>query len=257
MRYPTQRAKAVNSETVTIAAPRQSRWPISAVVVALVGGAATAFAQPAPPTSDAGQIGAPRSAASSTASGLTAASDDVLARGAERVPERGDEAGGDCSALRDGCAPPTRPSAGGEGSSAATTTLDGTRVLLAPQVAWAQAARGGDSLVGAELALATTRERRTLAACGVRVGAARYAKGDAGRVWIAALAGTRRATGALLGAELGAALELSAHAHARPGLSIGVWVYAAVVPFVRVVAVRDQGVVADVGITLPLPIARW
>ncbi|MBK7534038.1 MAG: hypothetical protein IPI49_01450 [Myxococcales bacterium] len=135
--------------------------------------------------------------------------------------------------------------------------LDGVYLWLAPWAAWTESDEGGDSLFGVELALTAVRERAALGLLGVTMGAARYAEGDAGRLWASAALGTRRGLGLMLGVSAGPIIELSELAHPRIGGGVGVWLFAGLVPFARVAAVPQRGILAEVGLEIALPLRRW
>lgn len=247
MQYPTRHDWLVNSETMTIAArvAIRSVRPLRPVVLAGLLAVGHVEEVAAGPDHDGSRSPARRTESSLTAEsvGTVAVAGPAagLAAGPAAATSAPNEARGDA-------APASVP---------AVTSLDGRIVWLSPQVAWTQRDAGGDSLVGLELALTWVRERHALALWGLTAGAARYAKGDAGRIWLSLAAASRRPLGVLAGVAAGPVLELSAQAHPRAGLAASVWLFAGVVPFVRMAAVADRGLSAEIGLQIALPIRRW
>ena len=138
-----------------------------------------------------------------------------------------------------------------------TADLDGVQLWIGPSGAASHTERGWDSLWGGSVAVLRVREARALAVTGVWLGAAHYASGDRGRIWLDGVVGTRRLGGWLLGVSAGPSLDLADDHHPRPGGSIAVWGFAGVVPMVRVGAVAEAGVVVELGVSLALPALRW
>jgi hypothetical protein len=128
---------------------------------------------------------------------------------------------------------------------------------LAPWGARTDAPGGADSCVGGELLVTRIRERQAIGAVGGSIGAGRYASSDAGRLWANLALGTRRGTGWMIGGSAGAIVELSPTARPKLGASAGVWLFAGVVPFARVVTLEGRGVFAEVGVEIALPVLRW
>jgi hypothetical protein len=138
-----------------------------------------------------------------------------------------------------------------------SANLDGVILWLGPAAARTSAPTGADSCVGIELSIVRVRERRALSAAGLTLGAGRYASSDAGRIWAAAVTGTRWPTGWMTGISAGPMLELSPIARPRVGASVGLWIFVGVVPFVRIAALADRGVFAEAGLSIALPVRRW
>ncbi len=120
-----------------------------------------------------------------------------------------------------------------------------------------ESAEGADSCVGLELAVTRIRERELLGALGLAVNAGRYASSDDGRISALALAGTRRGTGWMIGASAGPLVELSPTARPKLGASAGLWIFAGVVPFLRLSTMEGRGAFFEAGVSLALPVVRW
>jgi len=132
--------------------------------------------------------------------------------------------------------------------------LDGLYFWLGPTGAASRVEANWDSTIGADAALIRVREREPLGVIGASFGASRWTERGGGRLWIDALVGTR--LGRMVGVSAGPILELSELAHPRAGVSLGLWGFVGVTPFVRVGAVDDLGGFAEVGVHLALPVLR-
>ena len=135
--------------------------------------------------------------------------------------------------------------------------LDGGYLWLGPKLS-AIHRESWDSNVGVELALVSVRERKTLAAYGLSAGVTRLAAQERTRVSFSALAGTRRLGNIMTGITAGASLELTTLVAPAPGVAVGLWAHAGVVPFVTVgwTGGRDAGFTVEAGLTIALPIWR-
>lgn len=138
---------------------------------------------------------------------------------------------------------------------APTWNLDGTYLWLGPVGAASHIAARWDSTFGAEAAIVVVRERDPLGLVGANLGASRWTVRGGGRVWVDGLAGTHL-LGHMTGISFGPILELSDLAHPRPGVSLGAWGFAGIAPFVRLGAVSDLGMFAEVGVHISLPVLR-
>lgn len=128
---------------------------------------------------------------------------------------------------------------------------------LGPTLAWQWREGGGDSLVGAQLAITEVRQGCAVALWGAGVGAARFAERDAGRVWAVAALGTRRPLGVMVGATAGPVVELAELARPKIGGAMSAWVALGVVPYARVAVLGDGTASAELGLELALPLRRW
>jgi hypothetical protein len=133
--------------------------------------------------------------------------------------------------------------------------LDGVYLWLGPIGAASYAGAQWDSTFGGDAALVVVREREPLSLVGLDLGASRWTVRGGGRVWLDALIGTR-APGRMVGASIGAILELSDFVPPRIGGSIGVWAFAGITPFARIGAVSDLGMFAELGLHIALPVLR-
>jgi hypothetical protein len=162
-------------------------------------------------------------------------------------------------------APSTRPPSPGSlppsprraDALASAANLDGWYLWLGPGggAAWIDAR--WYSTFGAAATVVRVRERAWLGALGVSVGAARWTERDGGRVWMDGLVGSRRVGGIMVGATVGPMLELGDLRHPKIGGSGSIWMFAGVVPYVRLGVVNAAGEFLEAGVQLSLPALRW
>lgn len=133
--------------------------------------------------------------------------------------------------------------------------LDGLYLWLGAIGAASHVDARWDSTFGLEATVTRVREREPLGVIGVSLGGSRWTERGGGRMWLDGVVGTR-VFGRMMGASLGPFVELSEIAHPRLGGSIGVWAYAGIAPFVRVGAVTDLGMFAELGVHIALPALR-
>jgi hypothetical protein len=114
-----------------------------------------------------------------------------------------------------------------------------------------------DSGFGGELAVGALPERVGLAAWAASVQVLTYSERSCGRAGLEGAIGTRWPTGLLVGAAAGPVVELDDVRKPRLGGQASVWVFAGVIPYVRVGTVERTGAFVDVGLRIPLPVWRW
>jgi hypothetical protein len=131
--------------------------------------------------------------------------------------------------------------------------LDGLYLWLGPVGAASHVDSKWDSTFGAEAVVVVVHEAAALGLYGVDLGASRWTARGGGRIWLDGVVGTRW-SGRMIGASLGPMVELSDLERPKLGASIGVWGYAGIAPFVRVGAVSDLGMFAELGVHIALPV---
>jgi hypothetical protein len=114
-----------------------------------------------------------------------------------------------------------------------------------------------DGGFGGELGVGRLSDRRGLALWAASVGLLGFSERTGGRAWAELAVGTRWPTGVPVGIGLGPAVELDDIRRPRWGGQATLFVFAAVVPYVRVGAVDDGGLFADVGVRIAFPVIRW
>jgi hypothetical protein len=150
--------------------------------------------------------------------------------------------------------PRERPPTVGPDHLRPTWDLDGMYVWLGPSGAASHVDGEWDSMFGGELAIVRVRERAPVGVVGGSVGASLWTERGGGRIWADALLGTR--LGRMVGVSAGPLVELGELSHPRLGGSVGVWAFLGVTPFVRVGAVEDLGMFAEIGVHVALPVYR-
>jgi hypothetical protein len=140
---------------------------------------------------------------------------------------------------------------------ASAADLDGWYLWLGPGGGAAWIDDRWYSTFGAAATVVRVREHAWLGALGVSVGAARWTERDGGRVWLDALVGTRRVGDVMVGASAGPLLELGDLRHPKIGGAGAIWLFAGVVPYVRLGVVHAAGEFLEAGVQLALPALRW
>lgn len=135
--------------------------------------------------------------------------------------------------------------------------LDGSYLALGPLAGLIYGDPDWNRGFGGELTLVRVRERAPIGAAGIALGGLRYSEGEGGRVWLDIYAGTRRIAGAMTGLGAGITAEISPIAHARWGGHASLWVFAGVIPFVRIGVVQKSGLYVDFGVKVALPALRF
>jgi hypothetical protein len=152
--------------------------------------------------------------------------------------------------------PPVRPPPGPAPVLRPTWDLDGLYLWLGPIGAVGHEGGVWDSTFGGDLALVRVRERETLGAVGLTVGASKWTTHDGGRIWVDGLVGTEPVGHVMLGLSAGALLELDQVSGARFGATVGLWAYDAIAPYVRVGWIDDLHGFVEFGLHIPLPVYR-
>ena len=110
-----------------------------------------------------------------------------------------------------------------------------------------------DTSFGGEIAVGELRQRGALAAWAFAIGFSTYSERDGGRVSGEVAAGTRWLGGILVGASAGPVVALDQFRRPRWGGEGSLWLYAGLVPYVRIGAISDGGGFVDIGVRIPLP----
>lgn len=152
---------------------------------------------------------------------------------------------------------PAPPRQAGPSQLPDSDDLDGSYLWLGPRLS-AIHRETWDSNVGVELALINVHERAALAMYGLSTAVTRLAAQERTRLSFTALAGTRRLGNIMTGVSGGATLEFATLAQPAPGIVVGLWAHAGVVPFVTVgwTGGRDASFTVEAGLTIALPIWR-
>ncbi len=128
---------------------------------------------------------------------------------------------------------------------------------LGPIGALARIEGSWDGLFGGEIVFADINERRLVSALAVAAGAVQFTERGGGRLWLDVMAGVKTPLGGVIGLAVGPVVELDDVRIPRWGGQATLWLYAGVVPFVRVGRVKTSGIFVDIGLKIVLPTYRW
>lgn len=134
--------------------------------------------------------------------------------------------------------------------------VDGLYLMLGPLGALYYLDRARQSTFGGQVVGLRVRERKPIATLGLAFGALRYTTADRGRAWVDLIVGTRIRS-VHVGVGIGPVLELDQVAPARVGGQASVWLFAGIIPYLRVGHVVETGTFLEMGLQLMLPARRW
>jgi hypothetical protein len=135
--------------------------------------------------------------------------------------------------------------------------LDGVYLALGPVGALVHVEDDWDGAFGGEMSLWRVREHDLVSGLGVSIGGHKFSEREGGRVWSEVLAAHRLRWGLALGVAAGATAEVDQVTPPRYGAYGSVWVFAGVIPYVRVGTVQSEGTFVDLGVKIALPALRW
>jgi hypothetical protein len=138
-----------------------------------------------------------------------------------------------------------------------TRDLDGIHLALGPVGSAVHTGGSWDGAFGGEISLTRVTERRPLAAIGLGIGGARFSERAAGRLWAELSVATRRPLDVPIGLSVGPTAEVDQVIPPRWGAQATLWVYAGVIPYLRVGGVEKSGRFVELGLKIPLPAIRW
>jgi len=137
-----------------------------------------------------------------------------------------------------------------------TRNLDGMHLTLGPVGAAIHLEGEWDSAFGLEAGAYRIRERDWLAALGASAGGAWLSGRTDGRLWLQAEAAAKIA-GIAFGLSAGPTAQLDELHPPRWGAQGALWLYAGVVPFLRIGRLQESGTSVEIGLRIPLPVFRW
>jgi len=143
------------------------------------------------------------------------------------------------------------------GTSVAAGKLDGSYIALGPLASAQATETRWDAGFGGVLLFARVRERSALVAWGAGTGGMRVAHGDYALVWGELFLATDRGLGVPVGASAGPLVHIDEVQPARFGWHVGAFLYAGVMPYVRVGLLPDDRGFVDAGLVIPLPAVKW
>jgi hypothetical protein len=131
-------------------------------------------------------------------------------------------------------------------------SFDGWYATIGPVAGASRVADAWFSAVGLELSVVRVDESVFPAALGIAGGGVSYAGRDGGRLWLEVEAGL--AGPIPVGIGLGAAAEVDRIQAPRLGAQATLWLYAGLVPYVRVGTVKTTGSYLELGAMLKIPV---
>jgi hypothetical protein len=133
--------------------------------------------------------------------------------------------------------------------------LDGVYLMLGPLSTISYTEDTWQGAFGGLLLAVLVRERARLSSLGLAIGGLRYTTLDGGRVWADALVGSRIA-GVHVGLTFGATARADGITPPRLGAQATFWLFAGLVPYLRVGAIERDGAFVELGLQLVLPALR-
>lgn len=109
---------------------------------------------------------------------------------------------------------------------------------------------------GGEILLVRVTEQEPVAGLGIAVGGLRFSERKAGHLWGDLIIATNRPFDVAIGVSAGPTIEVDEVVPPRFGAHATVFVFAGVVPYVRVGAVEKSGGFVEIGVKLALPALR-
>jgi hypothetical protein len=135
-----------------------------------------------------------------------------------------------------------------------TANLDGHYLTIGPVAAAAWAQDSWVSAVGAEVSWIRLREHRMPAAYGLAVGGVRFGDRDGARFWLELEFAVKRPLPFALGLSAGLTLDLPGADPPRYGAQGTLWVFAGVIPYLRIGSVMETGTFVEAGLMIKLPV---
>ena len=148
--------------------------------------------------------------------------------------------------------------AGGDKSQDASRgadDLDGVYLMLGPVGGLSYRDRASQSIFGGQVLALRLRERASLTSLGVALQGVRYSGAERGRVSLDAIVGTRL-WGIDFGVAAGPVAEVDRVVPPRWGAQATLWVFAGIVPYVRVGRLQGDETFLELGAQLMLPAWR-
>lgn len=154
-----------------------------------------------------------------------------------------------------GAQPASRPPA--DPTLPSPAKLDGVYLALGPVGALVHVEDDWDGAFGGEISLWRVRERAVVSAVGAALGGHKFSERDGGQVWAELLAAHRTVWGLAIGLGAGGTVALDEFRSPRWGAHGELWVFAGVIPYVRIGSVEASGAFLDFGVKIALPAVRW
>lgn len=142
-------------------------------------------------------------------------------------------------------------------SSPPEGTLDGLYLSVGPAAAYSWVEGQTTTATGLELSIARVRERKLPAAVGLSVGGLGYTDRDGGRVWMEGEVAIRAPWPFAMGLGLGMTSEIDPVRPPRFGAQGTLWIFAGVLPYLRLGVFAEAGRFVETGVILRIPTFRW
>lgn len=135
-----------------------------------------------------------------------------------------------------------------------SSDLDGWYLTLGPVATAISIENSWDGAAGGEVSVVRVAERRIPAAVGMALGGVSYSERKGGRLWLDAELAFSRHLPVAVGLGLGVTAEVDPVRPPRWGAQGTLWVFAGIIPFVRVGTVEEAGAFFEVGLMLKIPV---
>jgi hypothetical protein len=135
--------------------------------------------------------------------------------------------------------------------------LDGVYITAGPLGAAVETNGAWFSGAGLELSVVHVRERALPAAYGVALGGISYIGRDGGRLWLELEAAIGQPLPFGVGLGVGPALDIGAERPTRLGGQATLWIFAGIVPYVRVGTIAETGGFFEAGVMIKIPARRF
>lgn len=135
-----------------------------------------------------------------------------------------------------------------------TKDLDGLYLTLGPVASVTHIEDSWFVGAGAEVSVVLVAERRLPAGVGLSFGGISYDRRDGGRLWLEAETAINKPLPFAIGLAAGASAEVDPVRPPRWGAQATLWVFAGVVPYLRIGVVEDSGAWIEAGIMIKMPV---
>jgi hypothetical protein len=133
-------------------------------------------------------------------------------------------------------------------------SMDGLYLTIGPVGTLTRIQDNWIGAVGAEISVMSVHEQRTPAAIGIDFGGISYAGRPGGRFWAEAQIGFEKHLPIGVGLSAGVSAEVDPVEPPRWGGQATLWLFAGVIPYVRVGEVEGTGSFVEVGVMIKIPV---
>jgi len=143
-----------------------------------------------------------------------------------------------------------------EESLPSVANLDGIHLTIGPVASAVRIEQAWTPAAGAEVSVVAVREQCRPAAVGFAFGGVSYTDRDGGRLWFEVEAALKDPLPVAIGLGVGAAAEVDPVEPARLGGQATLWVFAGVIPYLRIGTLDHEGTFLETGVMLKIPALR-